>query len=628
VKVKQAESDDPSRPELSGNLKADAGAAENASSIIAAELLYVDPSDLGPTLVVLIVGRPVLIYRAFVTSEPDAKKTFPYSFSLWEHQFCGLVQSRPTPPYRPVASFRHPGAGLAGAVVVPPHCGVPALFLVAASNRLIVHPLPGDQIRGLSGLNAECCDRGFFALSQSEGAVAAQILSPSTLEGLPEGPSSFELRAPIPFVRVLLSQTPQCLATRPVDSAIALAVSEMGLESPEPAGPTMEEDPLSDDLTIVRAPPVEVEPPPVPRLQPRHELWIDQAKDLSKLGQYRFSFDADEHVLCMEWVTLPSFPNPSLAVGTGVNTGEDLTCRGRLLIFSTRDREPGILPATYQRSLKWPVTVIGQLGNYFVHSEGFKLFFERWENGNFNKLAFFDGSMCITALSSIKNFLLLGDLRKGIDFAQWKEDASTQTRNLRRLSRSSPSSTMTVLSCEFVVCGKSLGLVALDHTGSAHLFEYKPHSDGREGDQLLRSCASFAMGYPCRAAIRMQSDASVQCLFMASAGGELTCLKPIDDQVYRTATTLLGMLATRLPFRCGLNPRAFRHHEGPPALVAPRKNIEDTALLRLYAFLSAPLQKLIADKMRLSVLSLLRTTAPCASCQLFALRPEENPGTG
>merc|ERR1712039_1132814 len=96
---------------------------------------------------------------------------------------------------------------------------------------------------------------------------------------------------------------------------------------------------------------------------------------------------------------------------------------------------------------------------------------------------------------------------------------------------------------------------------------------------------------------------------------------PIDDQVYRTVATLLGMLATRLPYRCGLNPRAVRHHDGPPALVAPRKNIEDAVLLRLFAFLSAPLQVTIAEKMRLKVAEIMKVTSSCATCQLFNLAP-------
>lgn len=611
-----------------------AAAAAATSVALCAELVEVDAEDCGPSLVVLLVGRPALVYRAFLprpAGEGPAEGAFPYHFALAEHGFLGLVRAHADGPHRAVVPMRGPGAPAAGAAVLPPHGGVPALWLAARRNQLFVHPLPGTQLSCIAPLAAPCCGSGFFALSRppgGAGAVAAQVLAPATAGGLGEGEGDFELRGPLPLARKSLQRTPLVLATHPETGAIALAVSESVLESPEPAGPNADEDPLSEDWSIVRVPPVEVEPPPMPRMKPRFELWIDKAKDLAKLGQFRFTFDTDEHVLCMSWVSLPGFPSPSLAVGTGVNTGEDLTCRGRILIFSTKDRDPGILPAVYQRSLKWPVTVVGQWGEYFAHSEGFKLFFERWENSNFNKVAFFDGSMCITSMSSIKNFLLLGDLRKGLDFVQWKEEADSQTRNLRRLSRSPPSAFMTVLACDFVVCGTSLGLVALDHVGTAHLYKYSAHSDGREGDQLLCSCATFSMGFPCRAVLRLQTEPGVQCLFMASGGGELLCLKPIDEQVYRTVTTLLGMLATRLPFRGGLNPRAFRHHDGPPALVAPRKNIEDAVLLRLFAFLSAPLQASIAEKMRLPVASLMQTAATCATCQLSTLEPLPMPAAG
>ncbi|CAE8583292.1 unnamed protein product, partial [Polarella glacialis] len=605
-----------------------------ACPVVCAELVEVDPEDQGPTLVVLVEGRPILLYRSFPRqAKPEEQgvsaAAFPFHFALVEHDFLGLVQTPSGGPYQPVAMLQDAAGQPAGAVVVPPHVGMPGLWLTARRNQLFVHPLPGDRHRGFAALNAPCCGSGFFSLLEPPGARAfvAQVSAAATVEGLPEGQAGFDLRCPLPCARLPLQRTPQCLATRPEDGLLGLAVSETVQESSD-AGPNADEDPLGEDWSIIREPPVQASGPvPMPRMQERYEVWLDNAKDLSKLGRFRFTFDADEAVLCMAWVTLPGFPQPSLAVGTGVNVGEDLTCRGRLLLFSTKDKEPGILPPVYQRSLKWPVTVVGQYGSYFLHSEGFKLYVEKWENSSFNKLAFFDGGMCMTAMSSIKNFLLFGDLRKGLDFVQWKEEASTGTRTLRKLS-SSPPTPMTVLACDFIVCQKSLGLVALDHTGTAHLFQYSPHSDGREGDQLLRSCATFAMGSPCRSVLRLQTEPGVQCLFMASASGELLCIRPIDDQAYRTITTLLGMLFTRLPFRCGLNPRAFRHHDGPPALIAPRKNIEDAVLLRQFAFLSTPLQTSIAEKMRLPVPTLMRATLPYASNSLFALRPAPPAPTG
>ncbi|CAL1146653.1 unnamed protein product [Cladocopium goreaui] len=273
------------------------------------------------------------------------------------------------------------------------------------------------------------------------------------------------------------------MATQGSEGLLGVAVSDMVVELNDvPAGPGMEEDPLSEDWSIIREAPVKVDAPPaMPRVHPRYELWIETSKELSKLGRYHFSFDNEEAVLSMSWVNLPGFPL-SLAVGTGVNTGEDLTCRGRLMLFTIKDKEPGILPPVYQRSLRSPVTVVGQSGSNFIHAEGFKLYVEKWENSSFNKLALFDGSLCMTSMSNIKNFMLFGDLRKGVDFCQWKEEQSTGTRTIRRLSRSPPSMNMTVLACEFVIHQKSLGLVALDHKGNVHLYQYTPHSDGREGD--------------------------------------------------------------------------------------------------------------------------------------------------
>lgn len=594
------------------------GDEKGTPNVLSAELVEVDPDDEGPTLVLLVKGRPILLYRAMVARGPQGEKSsgaFPYSFSLVEHDFLGLVKDFDGAPYRPVSPLQDALGRPNGAVVVPPHSGLSALWIGAKRNRFFIHPFPGKTYRGVAPLSAACvASGGFFSLLESDGdggGTVAQVSSPATVEGLGEA-GSFDLRQSIPCARLSIKKKPSWMATQGSEGLLGVAVSDMVVELNDvPAGPGMEEDPLSEDWSIIREAPVKSEPPAMPRVHPRYELWIETSKELSKLGRYHFSFDNEEAVLSMSWVNLPGFPL-SLAVGTGVNTGEDLTCRGRLMLFTIKDKEPGILPPVYQRSLRSPVTVVGQSGSNFIHAEGFKLYVEKWENSSFNKLALFDGSLCMTSMSNIKNFMLFGDLRKGVDFCQWKEEQSTGTRTIRRLSRSPPSMNMTVLACEFVIHQKSLGLVALDHKGNVHLYQYTPHSDGREGDQILRSCATFAMGAPCRSALRLQTEPGVQSLLMASGTGEVFCCRPIDDQAYRTITTLLGMLFTRLPFRCGLNPRAYRS-DAQINLLTPRKNIEDAVLLKSFAFLSQPLQNSIAEKMRLPLPALMRATVPYGS---------------
>jgi len=590
-------------------------------TIVRVELVEVDSADAGPTLVVVALGRPLLIYRAFRATGPAAAGDFPFHFRLHQHSCIGLVESKPLSVYRAASAVQHGSSGPNGVVVAPPHAGLPALLLTAKSNLLFVHPLPGTQTCSMVALNAPCCERGFFSLTAaSHTAVSSVHISiPATLPGMQK--AKFELQSPIPHVQVPLQKKPHIIAAHAATGSLGIAVSDAVEESAE-SQVAADEDPLGDEPSIVRVPPVEATTPPLPRLQPSYELWIDQAKDLSKLGQYRFSFDADEHVLSMEWITLPGFPSPSLAVGTGVNVGEDLTSRGRVLIFSTKDRDPGILPAIYQRSQKWPVTVVGQHGSYLLVSEGFKLCLEQWEKGSFTKVAFFDGSIYITAVSHIKSYFMVGDVRKGVDFIQWKEDVATQKKELRRLSRSPPSSRMTVIACGFVSLARSLGLVVLDHVGSVHLLQYDAHSDGREGDTLLRSRASFSLGSPCRAVSRMQVEGNIQAMLMATASGSFSCLQPVDELSYRTLATLCGIMTTSLPFRCGLNPRAQRSHQSAnPVLVAPRKSIEDATLLQSFLFLSLPVQAALAERMKLSIDELRGPAASASMCQLSALTP-------
>ncbi|OLQ01198.1 Cleavage and polyadenylation specificity factor subunit 1 [Symbiodinium microadriaticum] len=60
----------------------------SADHMVCAEFVEVDPEDEGPTLIVLVRGRPVLIYRAFnsqAEADGGASGLFPFSFRLIEH---------------------------------------------------------------------------------------------------------------------------------------------------------------------------------------------------------------------------------------------------------------------------------------------------------------------------------------------------------------------------------------------------------------------------------------------------------------------------------------------------------------------------------------------------------------
>lgn len=51
-----------------------------------------------------------------------------------------------------------------------------------------------------------------------------------------------------------------------------------------------------------------------------------------------------------------------------------------------------------------------------------------------------------------------------------------------------------MLATDFLLEDHALGVTAADLHSNIHLFQYLAMSDGKEGDQILRTCASFHMG--------------------------------------------------------------------------------------------------------------------------------------
>lgn len=54
---------------------------------------------------------------------------------------------------------------------------------------------------------------------------------------------------------------------------------------------------------------------------------------------FSYPLDSHESVMCMEWASFPGIDATEsvLCVGTAINLGEDLICRGRVLLFLAKD---------------------------------------------------------------------------------------------------------------------------------------------------------------------------------------------------------------------------------------------------------------------------------------------------
>lgn len=67
-----------------------------------------------------------------------------------------------------------------------------------------------------------------------------------------------------------------------------------------------------------------------------------------------------------------------------------------------------------------PPTAASQLDGLLVIAAGTKLEVHAWNGKQLVRSAFFDAPMCLTSLNLLKNYILVGDVHKGLTFVMYK----------------------------------------------------------------------------------------------------------------------------------------------------------------------------------------------------------------
>ncbi|CAD7929454.1 unnamed protein product [Amoebophrya sp. A120] len=392
---------------------------------------------------------------------------------------------------------------------------------------------------------------------------------------------------------------------------------------------------------------------------------------------FSYALADNEAVVCMDWCQFSGLgSNESvLCVGTSINLGEDAICRGRVLLFRAKDPNRGTGKAKgeqgeatgdgspsadvsiklaaaessepiFSKRVKGPILCMQPCGkDLLAYSCGHRFCLHRWDRdaGSLQLVAFHDSGFCITSLTIVKNkYILLGDLHNGVDLLRWFEEPGAgmkPVRKLERLARSACSgnsivslinkerqlggenngSQVPVLATNFILDQSTLGLVAADLAGNLHLFQYFPNLvDGKEGDRVLRTSASFYLGTTCRAIERLEKTVRGRRfggVFFGGHDGSMTALYSLTDSKFRILNTLCSVLVQKLPFSAGCNPflkRCPAYFQGHY-----RKNLEDGALLNLFLFLSLPLQTAIADRIQIPLNTLRKHVEEATGIEPF-----------
>ncbi|KAK9754601.1 Mono-functional DNA-alkylating methyl methanesulfonate N-term [Popillia japonica] len=289
-----------------------------------------------------------------------------------------------------------------------------------------------------------------------------------------------------------------------------------------------------------------------------------------------------EHINCLKNVALAyegarSGLKGYIAIGTNYNYGEDITSRGRILIYDIIEvvPEPG-QPLTknkfkeiYAKDQKGPVTAISQVKGFLVSAVGQKIYIWQLKDNDLVGVAFIDTQIYTHQILSIKSLILVADVYKSISLLRFQEEYRTLSlvsRDFRPCE---------VYGIEYLIDNTTIGFLLSDNERNLVLYMYQPEARESFGGQRLLKKADFHIGQSINTFFRLRcklghlgddkrlmsgSDKRHITMFATLDGG-LGYIMPIPEKTYRRLLMLQNVLVLQGSHTAGLNPKAFRTHK-------------------------------------------------------------------
>ncbi|XP_008551779.2 cleavage and polyadenylation specificity factor subunit 1 [Microplitis demolitor] len=441
-------------------------------------------------------------------------------------------------------------------------CGdYPHWIFLTSRGELRTHPMSIDgPIRSFAAFNNINCPQGFLHFNRKQELRICVL------------PTHLSYDAPWPVRKVPLRCTPHFVTYHAESKTYCVITSTSepfksyyrfngeDKEFTEEERPERFLYPIQEQFSIVLFSPVSWETIPNTRIE--LEQW--------------------EHVTCLKNVALAYEGTRSglkgyIVLGTNYNYGEDITSRGRIMIFDIIEvvPEPG-QPLTknrfkriYAKEQKGPITAITQVSGFLVSAVGQKIYIWQLKESDLIGVAFIDTQIYIHQMISIKSLIIIADVYKSISLLRFQEEY----RTLSLVSRDFRPAE--IFSLEYLIDNTNLGFLVSDGENNLSLFMYQPESRESLGGQKLIRKADFHLGQKVNTFFRIKCrtrDIAGQkkefagaenrhVTMFATLDGALGYVLPVPEKAYRHLLMLQNVLISHICHTAGLNPKDFRTYK-------------------------------------------------------------------
>eukprot|EP00638_Chattonella_subsalsa_P009395 CAMPEP_0117770968 /NCGR_PEP_ID=MMETSP0947-20121206/24163_1 /TAXON_ID=44440 /ORGANISM="Chattonella subsalsa, Strain CCMP2191" /LENGTH=569 /DNA_ID=CAMNT_0005596195 /DNA_START=83 /DNA_END=1789 /DNA_ORIENTATION=- len=334
--------------------------------------------------------------------------------------------------------------------------------------------------------------------------------------------------------------------------------------------------------------------------------------------------DPYEHGLAMDMMTIGDKEKKIkvIVIGTGYTApeGEDEICLGRLFVYEMDvasyvlegqtgeqvRQVPKLKELIAPLKEKGPVSAVAKLGPHVLVAVGPKLkvyLLDHHKGGSpaLTQVGFFDTQVYVVTLSTVKNFVLVGDYCNSISFLVWNEKDRVLIEQAKAYR---PAQTM---GASFVLDPPSLGLLVSDYDRNIQMFQFSQLAVEARGGNKLLCKADFQLGSHATFYIQHKANTSIlqhhqsakkqtrYSLIFGALDGGVGAFVPVDERVFRRLYALQGVMINAIQHNASLNPRAFRlfvsfgFHDGR------KKNVINGALVWRFVHFDARFQNRLAS---------------------------------